>query len=442
MSPLRGPDQADDLRLSQALKSGQPHALADLNAAYGPWLYDYAHALLRDRDWAADALYDALLTVRARAATVPPADRLRGWLYGVVRDECLARLADPGQQPAVRQEAADAVAAAADDPVRLAARRRIVLAALAELTSREREIADLTLRHGLGAVELAEVLGISAREAAEQALAAHAEIARVLKERLGKPVDSDRLPGALEVLPFAMAPAGLSDRVAAAAPPPRTAPEDGEAEKARLLPAIAAAGSVVLLVGLVYLVLPGSSRSTPAVGAPQVNDTTAATASLTPDGSTPSGPATGPTTSTASPTRATGRTTAPAETTTTHRGSGSGGARTTAPGHTPPGGHTPPPSGALAVDDSGCQYVSALAGPASCTVTLTARSALHWSVVSGSSDATGTVSASGSGPLGSGGSASVTVTITPKSTCNANGGGGSGTISFSPAAQASVSYLC
>lgn len=438
MSPFRGPDQTDDLRLARALKSGQSYALNDLNAAYGPWLYDYAYALLRDRDWAADALYETLRTVRSRAATAPAPERLRGWLYGVLRDECLARLADPEAQPADPQEADDAVAAEATDLLRLESRRRTVVAALAGLTGREREIADLTLRHGLGAVELAEVLGITARAAADQAVATHEEIARALGAELGRPVGTDRLPGVLAVLPFAAAPAELAVRVASEAAvlpaaPMREASDEGGPEKARVWPALVAAGTVVLLVGLVYLALPGGSKNSSAT-LPQAGGSTATTATVPTDGTTASSP--DPTSPSVTPRPALPPAGGPAPGyPSQHTG-----------GHTPsrtPTGKSKPPAGSdLTVDDSGCRYVTALVGPASCSVTLTAKSALHWAVVSGSSNASGTVSATGSGDLVKGASAKVNVKITPSSGCNGDGGGGSGTVTFSPTAQATVTFLC
>ncbi|GGT55647.1 sigma-70 family RNA polymerase sigma factor [Actinomadura citrea] len=160
-------DRADDERLARTLAAGDPSALIQVMDRYAARLYDYCHALLRDQDQAAGALHDALIAAYAHVSGLREPDRFRGWLYALVRNECMRRLRDP-DRPAQRHEAPEVEDGFLDD-AELARRqeaRRLVHAALSGLRGRERESVDLMLRHGLDADEIGGVLGMDAQQAA------------------------------------------------------------------------------------------------------------------------------------------------------------------------------------------------------------------------------------------------------------------------------------
>ncbi|MFB4306736.1 RNA polymerase sigma factor [Actinomadura sp. GTD37] len=170
-------DRADDERLARALAAGDPSALIQVMDRYAARLYDYCHALLRDQEQAAGALHDALISAYAHVSVLREPERFRGWLYALVRNECMRRLRDR-DRPAERQEAPEVEDGFLDE-AELARRqeaRRLVHHALSALRGREREALDLVLRHGLDTFEVAGVLGLEAQEAADLTGAAHARL--------------------------------------------------------------------------------------------------------------------------------------------------------------------------------------------------------------------------------------------------------------------------
>jgi RNA polymerase sigma factor (sigma-70 family) len=163
-------DRSDDRRLAMALRAGDIDAMAQVYDGYADRLFDYCHALLRDQHSAAGALHDALVVVRQHINGLQDPERFRGWLYAVVRNECLRRLYHP-ERPAERQEAPEV-----EDPfldfderARRQEARQLVHSALSGLNGRQREAVDLELRHALEVQELAGVLGLSPEQAAEMA---------------------------------------------------------------------------------------------------------------------------------------------------------------------------------------------------------------------------------------------------------------------------------
>ncbi|MCO6007041.1 sigma-70 family RNA polymerase sigma factor [Actinoallomurus purpureus] len=153
-------DRADDQRMARALDAGDTNALAQVYDAYGARLFDYCHVLLRDREAAAQAVHDSLITVRERIAALPDPRLFRGRLYATARAECLRRRTNAGL-PAERRRAPEADAAGGIDE----STRELVHAALLALSGQQREALDLAVRHELDPHELAEVLSTTPHEA-------------------------------------------------------------------------------------------------------------------------------------------------------------------------------------------------------------------------------------------------------------------------------------
>lgn len=482
-------DRADDERLARSLAAGDPGALIQVMDRYAARLYDYCHALLRDQEQAAGALHDALIAAYAHVSVLREPDRFRGWLYALVRNECMRRLRDPDRR-AERHEAPEVEDGFLDEAeqARRQEARRLVHGALSGLRGREREALDLMLRHGLDAGEVGGVLGMDAQEATDLTGEAHARlddalaaayIARVGRDdcpeiaaiaggdgplpppvmrRLVHHIEScgicgprrDRTVSAarlLQVLPVAMMPTDLRGLVMATATDPALGPD---------LAAIAHGAEPFDAWGWPYGLdrsdtQGGSGRRTPrglwaavAAGAAVIAIVAGAffvmsgssggrTAAQGPSGGTsgsvadPSSPGDSESPSD-SPTPTESETPTPTPTTTTPTPTPT---RTRQPTRTsrPTATSSAPKRGTLSV--TGCTISGP--GQGSCDIRVRAvGGTVTWSVTS----ASGGLSASGGGTLRSGqtGSAHVTGTCTPP--------GGSGTVGFSTGASASVTLSC
>lgn len=173
--------RVDDHRLAESLRAGEPEALAHIFDAYGARLFDYCHALLRDREAAAAALNDALIAAQAHIPKLRDGARFRGWLYAVARNECLRKLRGPGFERD-RQEAPEAVDLMLDAEARamLQETRQLVHNALSGLNAQEREAVDLFLRHDLDVEDLAGALALTSEQAEDLVEGARIELDNAL----------------------------------------------------------------------------------------------------------------------------------------------------------------------------------------------------------------------------------------------------------------------
>lgn len=153
---------ARDQWLARSLRSANPTALPELYDTYAPRLFDHCTVLLGAPEAAGPALHDYLVALQERARELPDLRVFRVRLYAVTRRECLRRrtLEEPPQR--LRQ----APEAVTFDPAETA--RRFARAALLLLDEPLREAVELSLRHELEPLELAEVLSITPDEAAAQ----------------------------------------------------------------------------------------------------------------------------------------------------------------------------------------------------------------------------------------------------------------------------------
>jgi RNA polymerase sigma-70 factor (ECF subfamily) len=126
-------------------------------------LYAYVAMLLRDRAAAEDVTALAFERAYRRRRSF---DRARGderaWLFGIARNAALDELRRRGRHAALAFDPVDHdrphEAADEDDG---AAQRGVVRAALAGLSTRERELVALKFHAGLSHAEIARVLGVS-----------------------------------------------------------------------------------------------------------------------------------------------------------------------------------------------------------------------------------------------------------------------------------------
>ncbi|MEU8245961.1 sigma-70 family RNA polymerase sigma factor [Nonomuraea sp. NPDC048916] len=155
-------DRADDQRLADALRRGDADAPATLYDAYGERLYAYAFMLLGERETAADAVHDALVTAQGCVRRLKEGARLRAWLYALTRFQAVARMAHRGGTPPeglpapVLEDSGDAELS------------ELVRETLGELSRNERELLELSPRHGLTPAEAGAVLGLTSRQSASR----------------------------------------------------------------------------------------------------------------------------------------------------------------------------------------------------------------------------------------------------------------------------------
>lgn len=168
MSAPPGQTGPPDAQLVAGVLAGDREAFATVYDRYGDKLYDFSYSMLRHREEAADAVADSFVLFAERLGQLREPDRLRPWLYAIVRSECLRRLkarkrfapggedeliAMPDRSPSPEAEAEQA------------ALRELVWNAAEGLADRDRALLDLHLRQGLDGAELGEAMGVSANNA-------------------------------------------------------------------------------------------------------------------------------------------------------------------------------------------------------------------------------------------------------------------------------------
>ncbi|MER6944417.1 sigma factor-like helix-turn-helix DNA-binding protein [Nonomuraea sp. NPDC000554] len=148
-----------DRVLVEALRAGDPGALAALYDAYAESIYRYCWSLLMSADSAQVALRDTLIAAEAHAGALSDPGRLRAWLYALARAECLRRrmATPPGADEALAE------APVLDDPAD-ADLRVMAWNATRSLSSADREVLELSAGHELSTAELAAVLGVPPRQ--------------------------------------------------------------------------------------------------------------------------------------------------------------------------------------------------------------------------------------------------------------------------------------
>ncbi|WP_067463800.1 RNA polymerase sigma factor [Actinomadura macra] len=483
-------DRADDERLARSLAAGDPGALIQVMDRYAARLYDYCHALLRDQESAARALHDALIAAYAHVSVLREPDRFRGWLYTLVRNECLRRLRDPDRPPE-RHEAPEVEDGFVDDAerARRLEARQLVHSALSGMRGRERETLDLMLRHGLDAAEIAGVLGMDVQEATvladeagarlDDALAAAylvstgqgecAELAPLVGDGelpLPAPVTQrvvqhiggcavcharrERLSAArlLQVLPVAMMPTDLRGLVMATATDPALAPDlasiahraepfdswgwpinadhSAPQEAPRRRTPRALLPAVAAAAAVMFIVT-GAFFLMPGSSKEQAGAKgPAGIAASTPDPSEPAD-SSSPSESPTPTKSSTTPTPTPTPTTPTPTRT-----RTRPPSSRPPS-PTPTRTRAGTLSVSGCT----IRNSGSCSVTVTAVGGpVRWSVIDSSPNL---IVGGGGGRLGERGSSTVTVTLRDGQCPE---GGGAGAVRFSPNGVASITLEC
>lgn len=162
-------DRRPDRELVAAFTGGDHAALGAIYDRYAAALHDTASAMLRDPHDAADATHDVFVAASAHLHRLRDPDRLRAWLFAVLRNEVYRRSDRRRRQRPVDVTELRDMAAPTDPRAEGAALEgaelgALVRAAAAGLDERDQLLLELSVRQGLAGAELAAAVGVTAEQ--------------------------------------------------------------------------------------------------------------------------------------------------------------------------------------------------------------------------------------------------------------------------------------
>src|SRR5262245_32204683 len=163
------------------MTSGDAHALDGAYRRYADRLYAYSRSIVGDRDAAADVVHDTFLIAMQRVGQLRDPCRFSAWLYAIARHECLRHLRRSKRTGPLSD--VDDLAAEVPEPgagVHADQVRALVRAASDGLNPGDREIIELSVRHGLSAADVGAVLGVSTNHAHARMSRARAQLESAL----------------------------------------------------------------------------------------------------------------------------------------------------------------------------------------------------------------------------------------------------------------------
>ncbi len=156
----------DDASLARAAAAGDRTAFAEIYDRYADRLHDFCVGMLRDREAAADCVQDVFVTAATKLVQLREPDRLRSWLYAIARSEALARIR--ARKRELLSEELPEMPSGEADLATMAVRTELadlIKEASGGLSDRDQVVLELAYRQGLDGTELADALGVTARNA-------------------------------------------------------------------------------------------------------------------------------------------------------------------------------------------------------------------------------------------------------------------------------------
>jgi RNA polymerase sigma factor (sigma-70 family) len=164
-------DTRTDAQLVTAYTAGDRSALAGIYDRYSAGLYDTSAAMLRDRHEAADAMQDVFLIAAERIGQLRDPERLKPWLYAILRNEVYRRTKRRGRSlptdfsaMGAPEMAAPMAPDAEGEGLAAAELGELVRSAACGLDERDQLVLELSTRQGLQGADLAAALGVSAEQ--------------------------------------------------------------------------------------------------------------------------------------------------------------------------------------------------------------------------------------------------------------------------------------
>lgn len=154
----RGWEHLDDAQVLRAHVDGDPEAFGELVRRHRDRLWAVALRTLGDREDAADALQEALLSAYRAADTFRGESAVTTWLHRIVVNACLDRARRRQARPAVALPEHPAREPVAVEPDRETARE--VWDALAQLPAEQRVPLVLLEMQGYSVAEISQLLGV------------------------------------------------------------------------------------------------------------------------------------------------------------------------------------------------------------------------------------------------------------------------------------------
>jgi RNA polymerase sigma-70 factor, ECF subfamily len=152
-----GVDERDDIALLRAHAAGDSDAFSELVRRHRDRLWAVALRTLGDREEAADALQDALLSAYRAAGRFRGDAAVTTWLHRIVVNACLDRVRRRQVRPTVPLPEVDVtIAPAPDRDTALDVQK-----ALGQIPAEQRAALVLVDVHGYSVAEAAEILGVA-----------------------------------------------------------------------------------------------------------------------------------------------------------------------------------------------------------------------------------------------------------------------------------------
>lgn len=170
---------AEDRRLLQAHVDGDPRAFEALVLRHRHRLWAVALRTTGDREEAADALQDGLISAFRNAHTYRGEAAVTTWMHRIVVNACLDRLRRRQARPSV--PLGDTDVAWTRDEHRSAEQRIDLEAALATLPAPQRAAIVLVDMHDVPVIEAAAILGVAEGTIKSRCSRARTALARVLR---------------------------------------------------------------------------------------------------------------------------------------------------------------------------------------------------------------------------------------------------------------------
>jgi RNA polymerase sigma factor (sigma-70 family) len=188
---------ADDAAIVARVLANDPNAFGELYDRWYDRVLDLAFRIVLDTDAAAAVAQDTFLAAFRNLGRLEDPDAFGGWLLRIARNRAIDRyrsmprpqtLADAQPAPIDRApERPEDTIGALDDPAGVAANTAyaaMLWDAADALGARDREVLDLSLRHGLTPAEVGEVLRIDGALAGQLAQRARQRIGPALEARV------------------------------------------------------------------------------------------------------------------------------------------------------------------------------------------------------------------------------------------------------------------
>lgn len=188
---MTGHPELDDRALMQAHILGDPSAFTELVRRHRDRLWAVAMRTLGDREEAADALQDALISAFRNAASYRGEAAVTTWLHRVVVNACLDRVRRRRARPSVPLGDTE-VSSPRDDHAAVEA-RLMVHAALEQLPEPQRMAITLVDLQEMSVAEAAAVLGVAEGTIKSRCSRGRTELARLLAG--GAPATGGPYPG-------------------------------------------------------------------------------------------------------------------------------------------------------------------------------------------------------------------------------------------------------